>query len=121
MLAHLSFGVHSLEREAAFYGEVLRPLGYLRVSENEQSVGFGERGVPTGSRCSRDLARLPRPVLGFTWRFSPRADRQWMRSTRRQLRQVAGTPVHPARGYGPHCYAAFIIDLDGYKLEAKHE
>src|SRR5215471_21377118 len=43
MLGHVSFGVEDLARSAAFYDEILAPLGYVRVWTRPHAVGFGEK------------------------------------------------------------------------------
>jgi catechol 2,3-dioxygenase-like lactoylglutathione lyase family enzyme len=43
MIDHLSLGVSDLERSAAFYDAVLEPLGYRRIVDLKERVGFGKR------------------------------------------------------------------------------
>jgi catechol 2,3-dioxygenase-like lactoylglutathione lyase family enzyme len=43
MIDHLSLGVSDLARSAAFYEAVLAPLGYRRIVELSERVGFGKR------------------------------------------------------------------------------
>jgi catechol 2,3-dioxygenase-like lactoylglutathione lyase family enzyme len=123
MLAHLSFGVHSLERAAAFYDEILRPLGYFRVWENEQSVGFGERGGADRFTLFARPGEATAPGPGFHLAFLA-PSRSAVDAFHAAAIEAGGRdagPPGPRPHYGPHYYAAFIIDLDGYKLEAKHE
>jgi catechol 2,3-dioxygenase-like lactoylglutathione lyase family enzyme len=99
MLHHISFGVSDLEHAAAFYDAVLAPLGYVRVwddlrpGEDDQAVGYGTPG--SGDK----LAIKHRPAAlshGGHDNGGP------------------GLRLH----YGPHYYAAFVVDPDGHNIEA---
>ncbi len=98
-------------------------LGYARVFTGPGSVGYGLPGT------ENDRLRLfltPDPVTppgpGFHLAFlAPNRD------TVDRFHEAAlkfggvdqGTPgLRPH--YGPGYYAAFVLDPDGYKLEAKH-
>ena len=123
MLGHLSFGVEDLARAAAFYEAALAPLGYVRVWRSERAVGFGEPG------CGDKLALFARPgeVVapgpGFHLAFnapSREAVEGFHAAAVRAGGRDDGAPgLRPH--YGADYYAAFVIDLDGYKLEAVHQ
>jgi catechol 2,3-dioxygenase-like lactoylglutathione lyase family enzyme len=123
MLGHLSFGVDDLGRAAAFYDAVLKPLGYARVWTSPHAVGFGPPGG--GDR----LALFARPGLaappgpGFHLAFdapSREAVDAFHAAALNAGGADAGGPGLRAH-YGPSYYAAFVVDLDGYKLEAVHQ
>ena len=123
MLAHVSFGVRDLERAAAFYDAALGALGYARVFASPRAVGYG---VP-GTRNDRLLLILqPGPVnppgpgfhlaLGAPSRDA--VDRFHAAGLRSGGTDNGAPGLRPH--YGPDYYAAFLIDPDGHRLEAKH-
>jgi catechol 2,3-dioxygenase-like lactoylglutathione lyase family enzyme len=125
MLHHLSLGVGTIERSASFYDAVLLPLGYVRVwsdlrpSEPGQAVGYG----PPGSGDKLALKQVQNPtaeIPGFHVAFSAPS-----RAAVRAFHAAAlgagardNGPPGLRPDYGPHYYAAFVIDPDGHRLEA---
>ena len=122
MLHHVSVGVTDVERAARFYDVVLGTLGYKRVMEY-----------------------LPHAVA-----YGDTAPSFWIQLPQNQQEQSAGNGVHigfaartriavdafhhaalangggdngapgPRADYSPDYYGAFVIDLDGNKLEATY-
>ncbi|WP_159673414.1 VOC family protein [Andreprevotia sp. IGB-42] len=119
MLHHLSFGVADLARSAAFYDAVLGALGYRRVFANEHAVGYG---LVDGQDhfCIKARARTQAPGRGFHLAFGAGSHAQvdaFHTSALLHGGSDNGAPG-PRPHYGPHYYAAFIIDPDGYEIEA---
>lgn len=120
MLHHLSLGVADLERAAAFYDAALACLGYVRVWEDRTAVGYGKPGG--GDKLALKLrgreAQAPGP--GFHLAFaapSREAAAAFHAAALRSGGQDNGAPgLRPE--YGPHYYAAFVIDPDGHRIEA---
>ena len=126
MLHHISLGVSDIECSAAFYDAALAPLGYVRVWEDirpgaaGQAVGYG---VPGGGdklaiKYRPEGQRPPGP--GFHLAFAA-PDRQAVASFHKAAlehggRDNGGPGLRPH--YGPHYYAAFVIDPDGHPIEA---
>lgn len=126
MLHHISFGVSDIERAAKFYDNVLGPLGFQRVWEDlrpgeaDQAVGYGRAGegdkFAIKLRTSSHLAPRPGFHLAFT-APSREAVRAFHAAALIQGGQDNGAPsLRP--DYGPNYYAAFVIDLDGFPIEA---
>lgn len=126
MLHHLSFGVRNLRRAADFYDAVLQPLGYVRVwtdfegDEDTQAVGYGEpRG---GDKLA--LKQCPigavAPGPGFHLAFSApsrEAVKRFHEVAMRSGGQDNGAPgLRP--DYGPNYYAAYVVDPEGWRIEA---
>ena len=126
MLHHLSLGVTEIDRAAAFYDAALRPLGYVRVwsdlrpGEQGQAVGYGTSGggdqlalkqVPPGS-----LGAMP----GFHVAFAAPSRLAVAEFHAAALRAGATDNGPPGLRdhYGPDYFAAFVIDPEGYRLEA---
>lgn len=122
MLSHLSLGVEDLARATAFYEAVLAPLGYVCVWRNARGSGFGVAGGEDR------LALFGRPGevhggAGFHLCFQA-PSRDAVDAFHAAALAAGGTDAG-APGLRPHYgadyYAAFVIDLDGHKLEAKLE
>ena len=126
MLHHISLGVSDIELAAAFYDAILAPLGYVRVwddlrpGETGQAVGYG----PAGGGDKLALKHQPEgsrpPGPGFHLAFAAPDEAAVQRFHLAALAQGGtdnGAPGLRAH-YGPHYYAAFVIDPDGHRLEA---
>jgi catechol 2,3-dioxygenase-like lactoylglutathione lyase family enzyme len=123
MLGHLSFGVHDLARAADFYDRILAPLGFVRVWSNERGVGFGEKGKGDKLALFAKPNQVVAPGPGFHLAFDApsRAAVDAFHAAAIAAGGTDGGAPGPRPHYSPTYYAAFIIDLDGYKLEAVHQ
>ena len=126
MLHHISFGVSNIERAAAFYDAVLAPLGYIRVwddlrpGEPDQAVGYGIAGGGDKLALKLRPKRHRPPGPGFHLAFAA-PDRQSIAQFHAAALAHGGRDngaPGPRPDYGPHYYAAFVIDPDGYHIEA---
>jgi catechol 2,3-dioxygenase-like lactoylglutathione lyase family enzyme len=123
LLAHLSFGVSDLARTTAFYDACMRALGYDRVFTGPGSVGYGRPGTTIDRLLLILQLEPPRPPgPGFHLAFIA-PNRQAINLFHAAALEFGGTDqgapaLRPQ--YGPNYYAAFVLDPDGYKLEAKH-
>jgi catechol 2,3-dioxygenase-like lactoylglutathione lyase family enzyme len=123
MLGHISFGVSDLSRSTAFYDLAMAALGYARVFTGQGAVGYGA----PGAKADRLLLILqPDPVrppgAGFHLAFAA-PSRDAVDAFHRAALQSGGLDQGgpgPRPHYGPDYYAAFVLDPDGYKLEAKY-
>lgn len=120
MLHHLSFGVADLQRSGAFYDAVLVPLGFVRVWEDNEAVGYGQPGGEDEFALKRVAQGLSVPGRGFHLAFS--ADSRAAVDCFHDAALRHGGRDNGAPGlrpdYGEHYYAAFVIDPDGYRIEA---
>jgi catechol 2,3-dioxygenase-like lactoylglutathione lyase family enzyme len=120
MLHHMSFGVSDLERSAAFYDAVLAPLGYVRVWTDATAIGYGEPGG--GDKLAIKLRKegVVAPGPGFHLALAApdqQAVARFHEAALAQGGQDNGAPgLRPH--YGPDYFAAFVIDPDGYRIEA---
>jgi catechol 2,3-dioxygenase-like lactoylglutathione lyase family enzyme len=120
MLHHLSFAVTDLARSAAFYDAALTPLGYVRVWEDDTAIGYGSPGGGDFFAIRLRPANAGIPGDGFHAAFAA--------TTREAVnRFYAGAMGHGGVDngkpelcpeYGENYYAAFVIDPDGYRIEA---
>lgn len=120
MLHHLSFAVADLARSAAFYDAALSALGYVRVWEDSTAVGYG----PSGGGDKFAIKLIPGPILipdaGFHVAFVA-SSREAVNCFHAVALQHGGKDngiPELCLEYGPHYYAAFVIDPDGYRIEA---
>lgn len=119
MLHHISFGVRDLGLSAAFYDAALGALGYQRVFEDEDAIGYG---ITEGKDllCLKLRPDAQPAAGGFHLAFAA-SSRAAVDAFYAAALRVAGSD-NGAPGlrpdYGPHYYAAFLIDPDGYHVEA---
>ena len=121
MIAHVSIGVRNIDKSKRFYDAALEPLGYkcLRAAKSLVGYGYGrdsialwlfhaERPVPADEKSGLHLC-FAAPDAASVDAFHAAAI-------------AAGGHDNGAPGlrpnYGPDYYAAFIIDPDGYRIEA---
>jgi len=126
MLHHISFGVTDLERSAKFYDAALQVLGYVRVwsdvrpGEQNQAIGYGRTG--TGDRFAIKLAPSMKSGCGSGFHLAFAApSRRAVDDFHREALAAGGLDnggPGPRPRYGPNYYAAFVLDPDGYRLEA---
>lgn len=119
MIHHISIGVRNLDLSGAFYDAALGALGYRRVFEDDTAIGYGLvddedlfclklRGdaTPAGAGFHLSFSALSRSAVhGFH------------ESALRVGGQDNGEPGLRL-DYGANYYAAFLIDPDGYRIEA---
>jgi len=121
MLHHLSFAVVDLTRSAAFYDAALSALGYVRVWEDDEAVGYGHPGG--GDKFAIKLRAgdaILVPGEGFHVAFTAAnkyaVDAFHAAAIATGGQDNGGTGLHPE--YGDDYYAAFVFDPDGYRIEA---
>jgi len=122
-LGHLSFGVTDLARSLAFYDATLSALGFMRVWTTDRGAGYGNPGFDTEffAIFAKPDAKPPGP--GFHLAFdaaSPEAVNRFFEAGSRTGGQDNGAPGLRLQ-YSPTYYAAFLLDPDGYRLEAVHQ
>lgn len=119
MLHHLSFPVADLVRSGVFYDATLGALGFRRVFEDHTAIGYGvEDGKDKFCLKLRPHAVAPGP--GFHLAFAA-ASRRAVDSFHADGMTAGGRDnglpgLRPH--YGPHYYAAFLVDPDGHHVEA---
>ena len=120
MLHHLSFAVADLVCSGAFYDAVLAPLGYVRVWEDETAIGYGLAGGGDRFAIKLHTEAVSIPGDGFHVAFvAPSRDSVtafFEAALQHGGKDNGGSGLHPE--YGDDYYAAFVIDPDGYRIEA---
>jgi catechol 2,3-dioxygenase-like lactoylglutathione lyase family enzyme len=123
LLDHISITVSTLARSRSFYAAALAPLGYAVMKDGAASVGFG---VASGEGRSLDpggdfwiIQGTPKPPLAHFAFSAPSREAvgAFFEAALKAGGVDNGRPGVRLR-YHPHYYAAFILDPDGYNLEA---
>ena len=117
MLDHMSIQCTNIDASAAFYDQVLAPLGGQRVMDSANQIGYGIPPFPDfwiGSHVTGDGFRESH--IAFT------AESRTVVDTFFAAAREAGAEVlHEPRvwpEYHPTYYGAFVRDPDGNNVEA---
>ncbi|MCZ6523065.1 MAG: VOC family protein [Alphaproteobacteria bacterium] len=119
MIDHLSLGVGDLGASAAFYDAALAPLRFTRQLEFEGAIGYGsERPVFWIGRAADDAPVAAPPGLHVAFVATERAAVEAFHAaaTRTGGRDAGAPGLRPH--YHENYYSAFVLDPDGYKVEA---
>lgn len=122
MLDHISLAVDNLARSAAFYDPVLATLGYDRIKERAGRIGYGprERTAPVFWIIETGDGSRARPGPGLHVSVMA-VDRESVADFHATALTNGGTDAG-APGDRPQYtrpfFGAFVIDPDGYKIEA---
>ena len=119
MIDHVSIGVRSVTAAKSFYDRILKPLGYKALSESSSSLGYGDGAIQLW------IGETDRPVVadeksGLHFCFSAPTRKSVDEFHAAALASGGRDNGRPGlrADYGPDYYAAFVIDPDGYRLEA---
>jgi catechol 2,3-dioxygenase-like lactoylglutathione lyase family enzyme len=119
MIDHISIGVRDVARARRFYDAALAPLGYTCLSPSDSSLGYGRDGVVLWiGATSHPVPEDARSGLHIC--FSA-ADRKGVDAFHRAALKSGGRDNgQPGlrKDYGENYYAAFVVDPDGYRIEA---
>jgi catechol 2,3-dioxygenase-like lactoylglutathione lyase family enzyme len=122
MLGHLSFGISDLDRAISFYDAALAPLGLSRVWTKGDAAGYAPAGRGDLLALKKRSGAAP-PGPGFHLALNA-ASRAAVDAFHAAALKAGGTD-NGAPGLRPHYaptyYAAFVIDPDGYPLEAVYQ
>jgi len=119
VINHLSIGVKDIARSKAFYDATLKALGYKRLSESADSLGYGKDAVVLWiSATEHPVPADPKSGLHICF-DAPTRDSvdAFYKAAMRSGGQDNGKPGIRA-AYDPTYYAAFAVDPDGYRVEA---
>ena len=121
MIAHISIGVRDIGRSRGFYDAALEPLGYRCIRAARAATGYGygaetitfwvvfaEHPVMPDEKSGLHLC-FAAPSTAVVDAFHAAA----LRSGGRDNGRPGLRPV-----YAPDYYAAFVVDPDGYRIEA---
>ncbi len=119
VLHHISFSVSDLMRSATFYDALLTPLGYRRVCEDSDFVGYGVEDNKDKFAIKARTQDVAPPSAGFHLAFAAPNQEAVAESYHAAMASGGednGEPG-PRPHFGPTYYAAFLKDPDGYEVE----
>lgn len=119
MFDHISIGVADIARSKRFYDAALGALGYSCLSEDEASLGYGKDAVAFWlGAVATPVPADPASNLHFCFAAPNRQSVAAFHAA--ALRQGGADNGAPGlrESYGPNYYAAFVVDPDGYRIEA---
>ena len=119
MINHVSIGVRDVARAKRFYDAVLKPLGYTCLSAGEDSLGYGDGVVAFWiNSADRPVPADKKSGLHFCLAAPTRKSVDAFHAA--ALRAGGGDNGKPGlrTEYDANYYAAFVIDPDGYRIEA---
>ena len=121
MIAHISIGVSDIERSKRFYDAALEPLGYKCIRAARVLVGYGygadtiglwvvsaDRPVPADEKSGLHICFAAASTAAVDAFYAAAVQSGGQDNGAPGLRSI----------YAPDYYAAFIIDPDGYRIEA---
>ena len=119
MFDHVSIGVSDIKRAGKFYDAALGPLGYTRLSDGEGSLGYGDKAVALWLGATQKPVKADRES-GLHFCFVAK-DRKSVDAFHAAALKAGGSDNGKPgvrTDYSPNYYAAFVVDPDGYRIEA---
>ncbi|UVK52705.1 VOC family protein [Mesorhizobium sp. AR02] len=119
MFDHISIGVRDADASKRFYDAALQPLGYACLSQSPGSLGYGAQSVALWvNEAVRPVPADEKSGLHFCFAASMRDSVDAFHAA--ALREGGSDNGKPGlrADYGENYYAAFVVDPDGYRLEA---
>src|SRR6266568_2195800 len=123
MLDHVSLGVTDIERSRRFYDAILRPLGLVRIVDFGDSRG-SDYGAALGSlgvefTITREAeVRTPIPGAHVCFRAPDRAAVDAFHAAALACGGCDDGAPGLRPNYHADYYGAFVLDPDGYRIEA---
>jgi catechol 2,3-dioxygenase-like lactoylglutathione lyase family enzyme len=119
MISHVSIGVRDVAKAKKFYDSVLMPLGITCLSSDDSSLGYGNDGIAFWVIAAKSPVPAD-PQSGLHFCFS--APTRKSVDAFHKAAVAAGGHDNGKPGlrtdYGKDYYAAFVVDPEGYRLEA---
>ena len=119
MIDHISIGVRDVAASKRFYDAALQPLGYECLSDSAESLGYGAKAPALWvNAAARPVAPDERSGLHFCFSAPNRRSVDTFHSA--GLKAGGRDNGRPGlrSDYGAGYYAAYLIDPDGYRIEA---
>jgi len=119
MFDHVSIGVSDIPRAGKFYDAALAPLGYTRLSDGANSLGYGKQGVGLWLGATKKPVSADMDSGLHFCLIAP--DRKAVDAFHAAALKAGGKDNGKPgvrADYSPNYYAAFVIDPDGYRIEA---
>lgn len=119
MFDHISIGVRDVARAGRFYDAALAPLGMTRQYDSKTSLGYGRDAIGLWiGAAERPVPPDPQSGLHFCFTAPTRASVDAFHAAALKAGGTDNGKPGLRKDYGDSYYAAFVIDPDGYRLEA---
>ena len=119
MFDHVSIGVSDLKRAGKFYDAVMKPLDVTRLSDGESALGYGEKNAGLWLLASNKPVKPDRESgLHFCFQAKSRAAVDAFHAAALKAGATDNGKPGVRADYSPKYYAAFVVDPDGYRIEA---
>jgi catechol 2,3-dioxygenase-like lactoylglutathione lyase family enzyme len=119
MIDHLSIGVRDVVRAKRFYDAALGPLGYRCLSASAGSLGYGDEAVAFWiSAAERPVAADDQSGLHVCFGAPTRQSVNAFHAAALAAGGRDNGKPGVRTDYSPNYYAAFVVDPDGYRIEA---
>jgi catechol 2,3-dioxygenase-like lactoylglutathione lyase family enzyme len=119
MIDHVSVGVSDLDHAARFYEAVLAPLGLTRLVTRPATIGFGKAYPEFWINLRAAMARVPAESgVHICLRAKTTAEVDAFHAAALQAGSTSGGAPGPRPHQRVRYYAAFVLDLDGNRIEA---
>jgi catechol 2,3-dioxygenase-like lactoylglutathione lyase family enzyme len=119
MFDHISIGVRDIGAARRFYDAAFKPLGYKCLYESEAMLGYGKDGPQFWLNASeRPVPADPKSGLHICFAAPTRSSVDAFHAG--ALASGGRDNGQPGlrTDYGDNYYAAFVIDPDGFRIEA---
>lgn len=119
MIDHISIGVRNVAASKRFYDAALEPIGYRCLSDSAESLGYGAK-APALWVIATDRPVAPDTRSGLHFCFAARSRKSVDAFHAAGLASGGRDNGRPGlrTDYGAGYYAAYLIDPDGYRIEA---
>ena len=123
MIDHMGITVSDIEKSKVFYSTALGALGYVLCKNDPRAVSFsvreghGRSNDPGGDFWLSE-GPLMTPRVHFAFNAASRADVDAFFAAAMAAEGVENGAPGLRAHYHPHYYAAFVLDPDGYNIEA---
>lgn len=121
MLDHIGVDVSDIQRSRAFYEAALRPLGYRVLQSLDPRNSGRDTIVMFGIKAPEFVIaedKAPGPGNHFAFRADTRACVDAFHAEALKAGGRDNGAPGPRPNYGPNDYAAFVLDPDGFNIEA---
>jgi catechol 2,3-dioxygenase-like lactoylglutathione lyase family enzyme len=115
MIHHVSLEVSDLERSGRFYDALLAPLGWRRVAEASEAIGYGLHDNPVLVVNERPPAVPGSGHVCFEASAIPAVKAAWEAGVAAGGRDEGEPGMRPY--YRAGHYSAYLSDPDGHRLE----
>jgi len=119
MISHVSIGVREVGKAGKFYDAALGALGYKRLYESAEAVGYGNDSPQLWlMKAEHPVQADPASGLHFCFEAKKRADVDHFHASALKAGGKDNGKPGLRPDYGENYYAAFVVDPEGYRLEA---